>query len=231
MLIIGLQQSYLMILLFGGFILIMITSIVVSIRNEKKRQAAVSQYASDLGLAYTESLPAADWDVFSKFQIANRGRGRKAGNALVADSGELRMVIFDYKFTTGSGKNSTTHKQTIVLANSETLVAPDFSISPESFLHRLGDLFGFKDIDFDEDPEFSNAFLLKGQDQESIRQFFDPNRRSAFSKFPQVTVETCGNSFVFFRPRKRAKPDEYQGLMGDAFSIYQALSQSAGADV
>jgi len=37
-------------------------------------------------------------------------------------------------------------------------------MGPESFFHRIGDVFGFKDIDFDEEPGFSGCYLLKGND-------------------------------------------------------------------
>lgn len=227
--LLAVQDGYFFIIIVGGVVLTTAAILLVARRSEKKRREAISNYAEDLGIKFHEQLPSADGQAFSHFGIANKGRGQKAKNAVIADSGVLRMTIFDYEFTTGSGKNRTTHRQSMVLAHSDSLQTPSFTISPESFLHRIADWFGFKDIDFDEDPEFSNAFLLKGEDVEAIRQFFDSKRRSAFVGLPKVAVESKPGCFVFYRPRKRVKPDEYKTLMEEAFTIYQALSVAENA--
>jgi hypothetical protein len=224
--VLAVQDGYIIIVVVGGVLVITASILLIALRSEKKRKEAVSKYAEDLGIKFYEQLPSADTQAFSQFGIASKGSGQQAKNAVIADSGELRMTIFDYEFTTGSGKNRTTHRQSMVLAHSPSLQTPAFTISPESFLHRIADWFGFKDIDFDEDPEFSDAFLLKGEDVDAIREFFDSKRRKAFVALPKVAVESKPGCFVFYRPHKRVKPDEYKTLMEEAFTIYQVLSVS-----
>jgi hypothetical protein len=118
-------------------------------------------------------------------------------NVIVADSGELRMVIFDFEFVTGSGKSKTTHRQTVVQIQNADLVLPSFSIGPESFMHRLGNFLGFDDIDFTEDQAFSDQFLLYGDDADAVRLFFNPDRRQAFMKHSNVSVEARPSCFIF----------------------------------
>ena len=41
---------------------------------------------------------------FSDFKLFNVGRGRRMSNLIQGDSGEVKIAIFEYKYTTGSGK-------------------------------------------------------------------------------------------------------------------------------
>ncbi|RMF41497.1 MAG: hypothetical protein D6753_09510 [Planctomycetota bacterium] len=195
---------------------------------EKKRRAAIMQFASQLGLSYSPSLLPGDDGVFQRFPISNRGRGRKATDAIVADSGEVRMVIFDYRYTTGSGKNSTTYRQTVALVHVPGLNLPEFALQPESFVHRLGEFFGVKDIDFDDDPTFSKKFLLQGADEEAIRAYMTPQRRRALLEYGDTCIEANGDDFLFYRTGKRAPADQIKPLMERAFGLLQILKEPPG---
>ncbi|MEM7559808.1 MAG: hypothetical protein AAF394_11875 [Planctomycetota bacterium] len=219
------MMEFLPVLFVIGIVALVIFGIVGSIVAEKKRRETLAKFAGDLGLEYREALSAQDASQFQQFNLANKGRGHKATNAVTADSGELRMVIFDYKYTTGSGKNSTTHRQSVVMAFSTgSLQLPHFTISPENFLSKISDFFGFKDIDFDDDKAFSDAFLLHGEDEAAVRGFFTPERRKRFFDFRDVSIEARASTFIFYVPRKRSKADEIRGLMERAFAIYTLLS-------
>ncbi|MEC8556412.1 MAG: hypothetical protein VXZ82_15490 [Planctomycetota bacterium] len=196
-----------------------------SIVAARKRRETLAKFAEDLGLEYQEILPAQDASQFQQFNLANKGRARKATNAVTADSGELRLVIFDYNYTTGSGKNSTTRRQSVVMAfSSSSLQLPHFNISPESFLSKISDFFGFKDIDFVDDKAFSDAFLLHGADEAAVRKFFTPERRKKFFDFRDVSIEARANIFIFYIPRRICKSNEIRGLMERGFAIYTLLS-------
>jgi hypothetical protein len=201
-----------------GFIIFIIATQV-----DKKRRADLAKFASELGLEFHEVLTADDELDFSNFQLANQGHSRKASNAIIADSGELRMAIFEYRFTVGGGKNQSVRRQSVVLAKSDLLSMPDFYLAPETFFHRIGQLLGNKDIDFDEDPKFSNEFVLQGQDELAVRSFFNSERRNRFHNLTDVTIEAAGNCFIFYQPSKRWKVEDTKLLMEKAFSIYGIL--------
>lgn len=195
----------------------------IGVQAEKKRKQNLTEFANGLGLQYFEELPAVDANRFQTFQLANKGRGQKASSAIIADSGQMRMVIFDYKFVTGSGKNKSTHRQSVVMSSGQELQAPDFSIAPEGFLHRIGDFFGFKDIDFEDDQAFSDQFLLNGPDETAIREYFTADRRRAFLKYKDISVEASNNSFIYHCGLRKASADEIKQLMERSFEIYQIL--------
>lgn len=193
-------------------------------KREQQRREEFQSLAGGLGLESFEHLPADDAERFDRFALASRGRNGQISNVIVADSGELRMVIFDFKFTTGSGKNKTTHRQTVVQIHNEALSLPAFTIGPESFMHRLGNFLGIDDIDFAEDEEFSNRFLLNGDDEQAVRAFFDADRRRALMKHASVSVEARGSDFIFFQRQKRWEVSEIKSLMSDAFEINGVLN-------
>ena len=151
------------VLFWGGMILVVVGAIVWGVLAEKKRREALAKTVEELGLRLASDLEDSDRKMFDAYQLAQQGHSRQASNVIVADSGELRMVLFDYLYKTNSGKNSTTYKQSVVLVRSPALRMPEFTISPEGFFHRILAIFGVKDIDFEEDREFSDNFLLQGR--------------------------------------------------------------------
>ncbi len=191
---------------------------------ERKRRQAIIRFAEQLGLAYHPSLLPDDERVFQRFSLSSRGRGRRATDAIVADSGQLRVVIFDYRYTTGGGKNSTTYRQTVALVHAPGLDLPAFSLEPESFLHRVGNLLGFDDIDFEDDREFSKKILLRGADEDAVREFMTPQRRRALLEFADMCIEADGDDFLFYRRGRRSKPDRFKQMMEQALAIFKTLS-------
>lgn len=213
----------------SGFIFVAVIAVVVvsfiifASIAEKKRRAAIEQAATELGLAFSSSLPSPDRDVFDTFQLSQIGHSRDAACSITADSGELRMVLFDYTYTTGGGKNKNTKNFNVVMASSEQLDMPQFSLSPESFFHRVADFFGYKDIDFDDDTAFSDKYLLKGGQEEAIREFFTAKRRSAFMKLDNVMIEAKGNEFIFYRGGKQRDLAHLRSMLEEGFTIYGIL--------
>lgn len=134
------------------------------------------------------------------------------------------MVLFDYLYKTSNGKNSTTYKQSVVLVRSSALRMPQFTISPERFFHRILEMFGVQDIDFEEDREFSDLFLLKGTQEQEVRIFFNAERRKQFANHANIHLESQAGSFLYYRPRHRWTADGIKQAMEQAFEVYRILS-------
>lgn len=187
---------------------------------EKNRREKIRQTAEQLGIEYRLFLDESDNLIFSEFALSSLGRSGHANNVLIADSGELRMVIFDYQYTTGSGKNRRTHKQTVALVRSQSLEIPEFQLRPEGFFHSIASLFGFTDINFQTDPAFSNAYQLKGNDEPKIRTFFNDERRARLLQVKGVTVEGKADKFLFYQAGVRRNLEKIKSLMEQAHSLY-----------
>lgn len=198
--------------------------VIYAIQAEKKRKAAVEAAATELGLAFTPALTGTDQQLFETFELAHVGDQREASSVTIADSGELRMVLFDYRYTVGSGKNKTTRYYSVVMAVSNSLVLPQFSMTPESFFHRMASFFGFKDIDFDDDPAFSDQFLLKGENEAEIRSFFTPHRRAGLIPLGPISVEAHDHVFICYRTGKQIDAAHLRRMIEEGFKLQALLS-------
>ncbi len=161
-------------LFFGLFAAIVVGFVVYSRIQARKRTEALQLVAPQLGFNFTgaerDRLPATP-DL--RTALFNRGSSGRFSNIMMGTFAGLATSIFDYRYTTGSGKNSQTFSQTAT-AVSQELWLPEFECRPESFVDRIADHFTHRDIDFDSFPEFSRRFVLRGMSEEGIRKLFSP---------------------------------------------------------
>ena len=79
-----------------------------------------------------------------------------------------------------------------------------------------------QDIDFAEQPEFSQSFMLSGLDEAAVREFFDQTLLDLFAKDKKVCLQSTEGAFVFFHKGRR-KPEEIRGCMDQAFTLHTAF--------
>lgn len=96
---------------------------------------------------------------------------------------------FEYTYTTGSGKNSSTHHQHVSCVRIPRAQFPDLTISGETFLNRvLG-----QDIEF-EDAEFNRRWFVRGSQTRFAHDVIHPRlmhflNREALPKFMMLWFE------------------------------------------
>ncbi|RME02715.1 MAG: hypothetical protein D6816_10900, partial [Bacteroidetes bacterium] len=105
------------------------------------------------------------------------GHSRKVFNILYSatDFLEEKLAVFDYRYTIQAGNTPVTQLQTVFFIQSKQLSLPQMLLKPENFFHKIGTWFGMQDIDFEEYPEFSDRYLLQGEDEQRIRKTIDEN--------------------------------------------------------
>ena len=206
--------------LFFGFILLFIGIVVVALLTEKKRTKAFMLLSSKYGFRF-EKNPADDIvKELNYFSLFKRGRSKKVYNVISMTKDNVSWKVFDYRYATGSGKNSSIHNQTVALQQIANLKLPFFSITPESFFHRIGDVFGYSDIDFEEYPEFSKNYFLKGSDEEEIRKLFSKDVIRYFEQEKNIiNIEAAGDVILVYKPSKRIKPVELSSFMKKAEEV------------
>ena len=213
----GLQPIALMVLLP---LLVLPVLMLYALKKENNRKLNFKKASAELGLEYREKLLPAELDYLSQFPLMQVGRGRSGSNVIVANTEALSLTFFDYRYTVGSGKNRSTSRQSVVLIQSPSLCLPQFVLSPESWIHRIGQLFGLNDINFEADPEFSKRYLLKGASEEQLRDFFTTERRKALMNISAPQIQTATDGFIFFRRSQRVQPAELKVLMEEAFQLH-----------
>lgn len=212
-------------LIVGGIGLVVVGIIVLARWSEKKRGDGWRQAAEELGIQFAGEQN----DVLSRcsaMKIFNRGHSHTFRNAIEGDAGDTRITIGDYRYITGSGKNRSTHSQTVCVLESAGMDAPHCFLRPTvAFFDRIGAMLGGQDIDFADDPHFSRAFVLQGEDEQAIRDLFDDRVRAWFmaQKGRNLCFEAWGNRLVFHRGRLE-KPGEARRLLQEALDVLGALA-------
>ena len=67
---------------------------------------------------------------------------------------------------------------------------------------------GYKDIDFEMYPDFSNKFLLMGNNESEIRSFFTDEIVRFFENNQIYHLESNGEAIIIFDKIKLARTDE-----------------------
>jgi hypothetical protein len=160
--------------------------------REKKRTAALNVVASDIGLEFSATTNDELLAKMQAFSFFNQGRSRKMKNVMKANTDIPQLTIFDYQYTTGGGESSDTCRHTVVSMESDALSLPGFALHPEGWLfQKIGAALGMQDIDFEDHPEFSQSFVLQGDDEQAIRRFFDAEMRELFTQRKGISVESA----------------------------------------
>ncbi len=189
----------------------------------KKRREGFLEVAESMGLIF---YPDGSHELLSQlgdFKLFNQGRSRKMRNLIQGDSGEVSIAIFDYQYTTGSGKQTHTHRQTIVALQSSQLTSPDFTMRPEGFFDKIGSALGFQDIDFESHPEFSKSFVLQSSNEERIRQYFTPTLLEFFESKQGISVEAQHGKMFFYRTGRCIKPAQTKDNLTQAYEVFGVM--------
>lgn len=188
---------------------------------EKKRTEAMTAWAQSHGYVFEGPAPQLLAEL-SDFKLFNQGRSRAAKNLMRVSKEVGAVRVCDYQYTTGSGKHSHTHRQTVCVMTTPGRGAPHFFVRRQNRLFdALGKLFGGQDINFDDDEAFSKAFVLQTSGVEAqVRHFISPRLREALTRLADknVVLEVAGETMVFHLAR-RLKPEEIEGLVADAVNL------------
>jgi hypothetical protein len=134
--------------------------VVLGIRRDQRRHRATARLAASWGWLFYENdigdLPAQYHDFFSFFQI---GHGRSAANIMVSPDDWPAVTLFDYEYTTGSGKSAHTSFFQVAVVELP-FAAPRLMIRNETFLDTLASWVGHEDLHF-ESEVFNRLYHVK----------------------------------------------------------------------
>lgn len=160
------------------------------------------QVATSLDMEFREKDEYGVMSLLSDFCLFQHGGQIKNIISEKKDNLDEHMV-FDYVYRTG-GKKSRTVYQSVYYCNSKTLGLPEFNMKPENIFHRIGKkLKLISDINFEDYPEFSEIYYLKGEDEELVKHAFDHKILTFFSKETGWHLEGIGYYLIFYKPGKR----------------------------
>jgi len=100
---------------------------------------------------------------------------------------------------------------------------PSFILRPENLFHKIGESFGYRDIDFDSHPVFSKQYLLRAADEQACRGLFTKGILDHYDQRAGLSTEGDGDSLLFYRASKRVPLKECRlswrtGMVSSGFS-------------
>lgn len=193
------------------------------------RPEALQRMAAEWGMTYQ---PKDEWGLqrqLADFRLFRRGGSRRITNLLQSrdEMLETSFHLFDYRFTVSTGKSSKVFNQSVFFVESKRLGLPQFTMKPENFLHVIGDMLGFKDIDFEAYPKFSKNYYLKGEHEELIRSTLPHRFLRFFSQEREWHLEAVNYYLVFYRIDHLARPRELKTFFDKGKEIYKMLRDQA----
>ncbi len=148
-------------LIIVGFIAIFIVVAIVGYLSSLKRREAMMAMATKLGLSFR---PHKDRSLARRYRFMNklrRGSNRYAYNTLSGNYQGHDVILFDYHYQTGSGKDTHHHYFSFFILHLPA-VFPELVIGPEGFFSKIAQAVGYDDIDF-ESHEFSRRFCVRSR--------------------------------------------------------------------
>lgn len=207
------------------FIGLAIFLVIYNKRKEKERTQALQPLAATLGWSFAPDAPLNMIAGLERFTLFSQGHNKRIKNFMYGEAQGVKAAVFDYIYVTGSGKNQQTHYQTVVYLEPLNVALPMFSLRPENLFHRMLSVFGYQDIDFGQRPEFSQQYILRGQNELAIRQTFNDRVLSFFEGYAGTCVDAGGNQLFIYRAGQRFQPPEIEGYVGLGLQAMNLLKQ------
>ncbi len=196
----------------------------------KSRHEDLKSIAFQLGMSLQEKDEWGMKSLLKDFKLYKKGHSQKIQNLMNSVGGmmEEKFSIFDFKVVVQAGNTPVVYWQTAFFVQSKNLGLPQMLLKPENFFHKIGAWLGMQDIDFEEYPEFSDKFLLKGEDKNRIRQTINENVTRFFLVNKEWCMESLGYYMILYRENKLIAPQEIKVLYRNGMKIYQELLKSQG---
>ncbi len=195
------------------------------ITKQVERTQIMRALAHEMSLEFEEAnndiLP-----YLEEFSLFKKGKRKEIRNLMKSKDQWMTsdFYVFDYYYQVKNGKNHRKFSTTVFFANSKRLALPEFLLRPENLFHNLIQYMGFQqDIDFEEHPEFSENYLLQGDDEAYIRNSFDETVLKYFTVNQNWTLEGVNYYLVFYKNKQLLPPHKMARFIQKSIDIFQML--------
>lgn len=214
----------------GGWIVAGVVALAVGLgamelssHAAKQHSDAMQVIARKLDLKFNPDGNEKLHQSLQRFHLATLGHYSTMTNLLYGQRDGTDIAIFEYEYP--RGKNNII-RQTVIWMQRPGTRLTEFSLRPESVWNQLGGWSGHGDINFDSRPNFSRDYLLRGDDEEAIRELFTDDALSFYERHPELTTEGEGNKLLFYREGVVVQPENLRTFLDEALTLRALLSTS-----
>jgi len=160
------------VVVFLLFTCLVVGLLVVAYISNKKKQEALAAWAAQQGFQFSARDPFDIPKRFDEFGLMQQGHSHAASDVLWKSSDGGELLIFEYSYKTGSGKDESTH--TCCACSWQLPVAlGSLVIRPEGFFDHVAAWFGHDRIEF-ESTEFNKRYHVAGADKREVYDVITP---------------------------------------------------------
>lgn len=155
---------------------------------------------------------------YKDFPIQKGNTIRYEENFLERYADNCKVEVSDITVTEIQVSKVDTHITVVHLSDIDFPI-PDFALEPESLHTKLSEVVGGKDIDFDEHPDFSKRYYLRGYNEQDVRGFFNENVIKFLERHEEMHIECHKHRLLIFKTRDLMSPVEIEEAVkfGEAF--------------
>ena len=208
------------------FILLIVSGIVpisfAAIWFGKQRVKKMAQIADAMNFAFLPNLTPSSVRAIAPFWLFKQGHSQKAYNAMQGRVGDCDVLLFEYSYTTGSGKSQNTTQLTAVVLFDGAASVPDFQLAPRTFFDKIVALFSHNSVEIEDAGDFSRRCKLMGPNESALRETFHPDLVQHLGKDGRWFIEVLDGQMLAYR-KVRLAPDKCPGLVTDALEVRDLL--------
>jgi hypothetical protein len=206
-------------------------------RRDKTRSAELSRLADTLGMSFFENdahglaRQLQRFDLF-KGQRSKWFRNGKVKNVLKGKVGDAEVYLFDYYYMVSTGKSTRRVTQTVFFANNNRWSLPNFKLKPESWWQKvLGKMGVRSDINFPENPDFSEKFWLTGGMEDLVRKTFGPELQNFLTARPPAHLEGDNYYLIGYKPGRALSAEESRSFFEHCAQLTKTIGAETGLEL
>lgn len=188
--------------------------------NLTRRQKNSEEVAKEFNLEYSP-IKVTDNHFLEEFLFFETRQITHTFN--VMSSKDHQSKLFDITFSEGEfiAKEVVRTTMAYVALDSEI---PVFTLDREGFLEKMYALAGFRDIHFEDYPDFSKRFYLLGENEKAIKNTFNSEVIKFFESNPYYHIESNGKGLLIFGKERLASIKEIKALLDFSKRLNSVIS-------
>jgi len=190
----------------------------------RRRRRAYEAFCQTRGYRFDAARPGEEARHAATCRLFTAGRRRRWTFTIAGTSGGTPFTAFEYRWTTGSGKSARSHRIAGLLWTVERSL-PQFFVAPEGWGDKVAAYFGGQDMDFDDSPDFSHSYRLRGADEAAVRALFTPARRQRLEQLVGQHVSGAGNELMWWRDATLPTPDAFDEFLMEGERVRRAFTE------
>lgn len=206
-----------------GIIVLVFAAILIAAavgkRRERERHDAIQRMLGLLGFR----MPA---DAVGRALSPLEALAARPGDTVWSAegmAGAVPMALVEHRYTTGSGKNRQLHQHSVVSIEVPTKW-PVLEVYPENFFHKIGELFGSKDIQL-EDGAFNKRFRVKCSSEDFALMFLTPEAQMLMMGWDKIVRLTVGHGRIVLHRKQMLDAAGWEKIVADAAALRASVPE------